>query len=278
MDPLLKKLGYRAGTTVTVLAGPTSFRSVIERWETTVEVRNRIRGGSEFLLVFVKTAAQVAARASSVVHAAAPDARIWFAYPKASKRNNPSLNRTEGWESLQTFGLCAVRDVSIDDVWSARCFAPDPAVSPRVPEPLSGNPRPAPAPKVRRPALVAAFLDEVDPSRRELAAAVDETIRSVAPKIEIGRSGRMLGYGPYHYRYASGCEGDSFVVSMMSGAQALSIYVECTENGKYLVDHFASSLGKVSAGKSCIRVKKLEDLNLDTLAELVARAVKSTLS
>jgi len=83
---------------------------------------------------------------------------------------------------------------------------------------------------------------------------IDETIRTAAPELTAQTEGRMLGYGRFHYRYATGREGHTYVVSMMDGAQALSVYV-------------------MSVGKSCIRVKRLEHLDLTVLAELVRASV-----
>jgi hypothetical protein len=123
-----------------------------------------------------------------------------------------------------------------------------------------------------RPAVVDEFIAEARPGRADLIAAVDATIRHAAPGLAVGRDGRFLGYGPFHYRYESGREGDTFVVSMMDGAQALSIYVLGAQDDQYLAEANAERLGKVSVGKSCIRVKRLKHLDLDVLAELVAEA------
>ena len=123
-----------------------------------------------------------------------------------------------------------------------------------------------------RPAVVDEFIAKARPGRDELITAVDATIRRAAPDLEVGRDGRFLGYGPFHYRYESGREGDTFVVSMMDGAQALSIYVMGAQGDQYLAEANAARLGKVSVGKSCIRVKRLEHLDLDVLAEVVAEA------
>ena len=123
-----------------------------------------------------------------------------------------------------------------------------------------------------RPTAVDEFLDGLAEPRRALVAAVDETIRGAAPELAVAVDGRFLGYGPFHYRYASGREGDTFAVSMMSGAQALSVYVLGADGDRYLAEANAERLGKVSVGKSCIRVKRIEHLDLDVLAELVRRS------
>ncbi len=118
------------------------------------------------------------------------------------------------------------------------------------------------------------FLAEARPARRPMIEAIDAVIREVAPDLTTGRQGRMVGYGPFHYRYASGREGDTFAVSMMDGAQALSVYVLGGEGDGYLAEARADRLGKVSVGKSCIRVKKLEHLDLDEFADLVRTAAE----
>lgn len=123
-----------------------------------------------------------------------------------------------------------------------------------------------------RPAVVEEFIAEARPGRAELIGAVDGPIRQAAPDLAVARDGRFLGYGPFHYRYESGREGDTFVVSMMDGAQALSIHVMGTKEDTYLAEANADRLGKVSVGKSCIRVKRLEHLDLAVLAEVVAEA------
>lgn len=117
---------------------------------------------------------------------------------------------------------------------------------------------------------LAAFLSNAQPDRRAMIEAIDAAIREAAPELATGLHGRMIGYGPLHYHYPTGRQGDTFAVSMMSGAQALSVYVLGGEDGRYLAENRAARLGKVSAGKSCIRVKRLEHLDLDEFRKLVA--------
>ena len=82
----------------------------------------------------------------------------------------------------------------------------------------------------------------------------------------------MLGYGPYHYKYASGREVDWFVVCLASQKNYISLYICTCDDGGYLVENNMERLGKVSTGKSCVRFKKLEDLNLKVAIELVKKA------
>lgn len=85
-------------------------------------------------------------------------------------------------------------------------------------------------------------------------------------------SSGMLGYGPYHYKYASGREGDSAIVSLASQKNHISIYICATDGDEYIAEKNKARLGKVSVGRSCIRFKKLEDLNLPVAMEVVKQA------
>jgi hypothetical protein len=60
---------------------------------------------------------------------------------------------------------------------------------------------------------------------------------------------------------------------MMDGAQALSVYVIGRNGDTTLPAAYASRLGKVSVGQSCIRIKRLEHIDIDVLGELVRAAV-----
>ena len=70
----------------------------------------------------------------------------------------------------------------------------------------------------------AEYIAAVDDKRRSDIAALDALIRKHAPKLEPVIMGGMLGYGPFHYRYASGREGDACKLSIASNASYISLY------------------------------------------------------
>lgn len=85
----------------------------------------------------------------------------------------------------------------------------------------------------------------------------------------------MLGYGTYRYKYASGREGDAAVVALASQKNHISLYLGCaTDEEGYLAERNKDRLGKVSVGRSCIRFKKIEDLDLNVAMELVKQAAR----
>jgi hypothetical protein len=61
-------------------------------------------------------------------------------------------------------------------------------------------------------------------------------------------------------------------VALASQKNYMSLYVCAVEDGEYLAEKYGNKLGKVSVGKSCIRFKKLEDLNLPALNKVLQKA------
>lgn len=112
-----------------------------------------------------------------------------------------------------------------------------------------------------------------DTDHSETLATLDALIRKEAPQLEPSGKG-VFAYGKYHYKYDSGREGDSYVISLASRKHGISMYVCAVKDGEYLAEAHAAKLGKVSVGKSCIRFKTLQDLNLPALRKLIRDAAK----
>ena len=110
--------------------------------------------------------------------------------------------------------------------------------------------------------------------RRTDVAARDALIREHAPSLEPVVAGKMLGYGPFHYRYASGREGDTTLLGLASQKRYISLYVLCANGGRYLAESYAERLPKASVGKSCVRFARLSDVDPAVLAELVTEAAR----
>jgi hypothetical protein len=117
------------------------------------------------------------------------------------------------------------------------------------------------------------FLAEIEEPRRTEIARVDRFIRDVAPELDV-QVGKMINYGPFRYKYASGREGEWARISLASQKNYISIYAcAATEQG-YVAELSKDTIGKVSVGKSCIRFKKLNDLNLDVLRSIVRQCAE----
>jgi hypothetical protein len=80
----------------------------------------------------------------------------------------------------------------------------------------------------------------------------------------------IVGFGSYHYRYESGREGDTCLVGFSSRKSDISVYGLISAPGhKELIP----KLGKHKAGKGCLYIRKLSDVDLKVLEKLVADAV-----
>ncbi|MFC0530718.1 DUF1801 domain-containing protein [Phytohabitans kaempferiae] len=123
--------------------------------------------------------------------------------------------------------------------------------------------------EVRTPEEYIAALPE---PRRGEVRVLHDLIRREAPELEPHLQSGMLGYGSYHYRYDSGREGDWFVVGLASRRAYVSLYVSASEGDRYLAETFRDRLPKADVGRGCVRIKRLTDVDLATVAELVRAA------
>src|SRR6201989_406297 len=125
----------------------------------------------------------------------------------------------------------------------------------------------------RTGASVAEFLARIpEPQRREDArrlCAVMENITGEPPAMW-GTS--IMGFGAYHYRYASGHEGDSALAGFSPRRAHLAIYLV----GEFADRHQAAlaRLGPHKTGKGCLYIKRLDDVDLDALRELIDRSAR----
>ena len=127
---------------------------------------------------------------------------------------------------------------------------------------------------VRTPAE---YIAAVDDRRRPDIAALDALIRKHAPELEPVIMDGMLGYGPFHYRYASGREGDACKLSIASNASSISLYCFAADEQGYVAERYAERLPKADVGKSCVRFKKLADLDEEALVALIEETARTGL-
>lgn len=119
---LLKKLNFRPPTRACVLGAPPSFLPALEEMNRQTQVDGRPIPGAayDFALAFCERKAHIATHFNELREHLAPDAVLYFAYPKkSSKQYRSDISRDEGWEPLGEHGYEGVRMVSIDEDWSA---------------------------------------------------------------------------------------------------------------------------------------------------------------
>jgi hypothetical protein len=124
MSPLFSKLNLKSQTEILVLNTPESFESELEALSG-VSVLRDAKSAEEtlFLLAFVTKQKEVNEIAEIAAKQTQGDAVVWFAYPKgSSKKYKCEFNRDDGWEVLGKLGFEGVRQVAIDEDWSALRF------------------------------------------------------------------------------------------------------------------------------------------------------------
>jgi hypothetical protein len=118
-----------------------------------------------------------------------------------------------------------------------------------------------------------AWIDaQPEPVRADLRA-LHARIVAAAPALPVS-VGEMLAYGPFRYRYASGREGTSALVSIAVRKGGFSVYVNAVDGDGYVAEAAAAKLGKAKVGRSCITFKRLADLDLAGFDGVIRRAVQ----
>lgn len=119
---------------------------------------------------------------------------------------------------------------------------------------------------------VLAFLAAVEPeARRQDAIAVCEMMSRISGEPPVLWGPSIVGFGRYHYRYASGHEGDAMLVGFSPRKAALTLYVLSDLPGQA---DLMSRLGQHTIGKSCLYLKRLADVDLEVLEALVTQSYR----
>ncbi len=111
------------------------------------------------------------------------------------------------------------------------------------------------------------FLNSVeDEKKRNDAFAICEIMEEVTGQPPKMWGTSIVGFGEYHYKYASGREGDFMAAGFSPRKTSLTLYIMA---GFDRYDTLMAQLGKFKTGKSCLYVKKLEDIDVEVLKTLV---------
>ena len=115
------------------------------------------------------------------------------------------------------------------------------------------------------------YLDAIaDASRRKDCDALVKLMSKVTKQAPKMWGPSIVGFGSYHYRYESGREGDSCLTGFSSRKPDLSVYLVASFPGQ---DELLTRLGKHKMGKACLYIRKLGDVDVKVLHELVAGSV-----
>lgn len=125
MTPLFKKLNYKNHKTILVLNAPASFEYEMEQMKKEAQVVADIAQmpATDFAIVFAFKQAEINTSIKAIYKKLEGDAILWYCYPKgSSKKYKCDFNRDTGWQALGANNLEPVRQVAIDEDWSALRF------------------------------------------------------------------------------------------------------------------------------------------------------------
>ncbi|MEM9687743.1 MAG: DUF1801 domain-containing protein [Bacteroidota bacterium] len=121
---------------------------------------------------------------------------------------------------------------------------------------------------------VTAFLNTIkDDTKRNDSFTLLHIMKEITGEDPILWGNSLIGFGKTHYKYKSGREGDWFLVGFAPRVQYLTLYIM---PGFERYETLMKQLGKHKTGKSCLYIKKLEDVDMKILKELITQSAAHT--
>ena len=109
------------------------------------------------------------------------------------------------------------------------------------------------------------YLLNVPDNRKKDMDFLHDFICKTVPSLKPYFAFNMIGYGSFEYLDSKKQKRESPIIALANQKNYISVYVCAIDGEQYAAEKYAKQLGKVSVGSSCIRLKKREDVNLDTL-------------
>lgn len=119
-----------------------------------------------------------------------------------------------------------------------------------------------------------AYIALLEEPRRSEIQTLHNLIQKAVPSLKPHIMSGMIAYGTYHYKYASGREGDWSLILLASQKNYISLYICAAKDDEYLAEVHKNDFPKASIGKSCIRFKKLDDIDLKAVISICKEAEK----
>lgn len=113
-----------------------------------------------------------------------------------------------------------------------------------------------------------------DEKRRSDVKELYNLMRKLAPGEKPNITSGMIGLGLHSYKTKSGREGEWPILMLASQKNYISVYVCAADGKEYIAEKYKSDFPKASIGRSCIRFKKIEDIDLNKLEKVINEALK----
>ena len=109
-----------------------------------------------------------------------------------------------------------------------------------------------------------AYVEGLEEPRRTDIGRLHARVKAVAPSMAASAREGMLSYGTYKYKYASGREGEWFALGIASQKNYISLYAPTLS-----LESYVARLPKANLGRGCIRFKRLDDVDLAVIDEVI---------
>ncbi len=117
---------------------------------------------------------------------------------------------------------------------------------------------------------VAGFLRDLPEGKRQDTNIIIKLMAEIAKDPPVMWGASIVGFGKYHYVYASGREGDCPMIAVSPRKQSLTIYIMPGFSG---FEPLLAKLGKHTTSVSCLYIKRLSDIDLPTLKAVMKKSV-----
>lgn len=118
---------------------------------------------------------------------------------------------------------------------------------------------------------VITYIEKIDDEiKRDDSYTLIKLMKKLTKHEPVLWAGSIIAFGKVHYKYASGHEGDTCLAGFSPRKQQFSIYLTC-DLQQY--SDYLARLGKHKTGKGCLYVKRLSDINIDVLEEMIRKTV-----
>ena len=115
------------------------------------------------------------------------------------------------------------------------------------------------------------FLEKIeDPEKKKASKQILKILETISKNEAKMWGDSIIGFGKYHYKYKSGREGDWMRIGFSPRKQNLTLYIM---DGFEKYSELMEKLGKFKTGKSCLYIKKLQDIDIKILKELIKESL-----
>lgn len=116
------------------------------------------------------------------------------------------------------------------------------------------------------------YLGMVEESKKKDTQELFDFIKKEMPKDKPYIVSGFIGFRSIHYKSKSGREGDWPLIALAPQKDYISLYVCASDGKQYVAEKYKEELPKANIGRSCIRFKKLEDIDLKVISKVIKEA------